>query len=108
VKKKFFKKLSKPEFQKFNLKQVTAELKEKIISEFDNASSSGMTDISISFMILKPTFKTFILPHFDFCLSLCIYYRIELRKELKKLYYICLRKLLNIYFHHNNANNMIN
>ena len=50
-------------------------------------------------------FKTLILPHFDYCLSLCIYYSIELRKELKKLYYFCLRKLLNINFHHNNPNN---
>ena len=38
-------------------------------------------------------------------MSLCIYYSIELRKELKKLYYFCLRKLLNINFHHNNPNN---
>ena len=46
--------------------------------------------------------KTFLLPHFDYCLSLSIYYNIELRNELKKLYYFCLRKLLNINFHHSN------
>ena len=41
-------------------------------------------------------FKTFLLPYFDYCLSIGIYYNIELRNELKKLYYFCLRKLLII------------
>jgi len=30
-------------------------------------------------------FKTFLLPYFDYCLSIGIYYNIELRNELKKL-----------------------
>ena len=42
------------------------------------------------------------LPHFDYCLSLSVYYSIELRNELKKFCFFCLRKLLNINFHHNN------
>ena len=47
-------------------------------------------------------FKTFILPHFDYCISLSIYYSIELRQQLVKLYKFCLRKLLNIKFHNEN------
>ena len=46
--------------------------------------------------------KTFILPHFDYCISLSIYYSIELRQQLVKLYKFCLRKLLNIKFHNEN------
>ena len=47
-------------------------------------------------------FKTFLLPHFDYCISLSIYYNIELRQQLVKLYKFCLRKLLNIKFHNDN------
>ena len=38
-------------------------------------------------------FKTFVLPHFDYCISLSIYYTTELRMTLVKLYNFCLRKL---------------
>jgi hypothetical protein len=38
-------------------------------------------------------FKTFISPHFDYCISLAIYYATELRMSLVKLHNFCLRKL---------------
>jgi hypothetical protein len=69
LKKKFFKKLNKPEFQKFIFKQVSAELVEKIISELDNASSSGITDIPIS--IIKYSSKILSQPISDF-INFCL------------------------------------
>ena len=41
-------------------------------------------------------FKTFILPHFDYCISLAIYYPKHLIDQLEKLYNYCLFKLCNI------------
>ena len=38
-------------------------------------------------------FKTFVLPHFDYCISLVIYYSPELRLKLIYLYNMCLRRL---------------
>ena len=38
-------------------------------------------------------FKTSILPHFDYCISLVIYYSKNLRMTLVNLYNFCLRKL---------------
>jgi len=38
-------------------------------------------------------FKTFILPHFDYCLSLSIYYSKTLLQKLSNLFYLCLAKL---------------
>ncbi len=38
-------------------------------------------------------FKTFVLPHFDYCIALSIYYTAELRMTLVKLYNCFLRKL---------------
>jgi len=69
LKKKFFKKLNKPEFQKFKFKKVSAELVEKIISELDNASSSGITDIPIS--IIKYSSKILSQPISDF-INFCL------------------------------------
>jgi hypothetical protein len=69
LKNKFFKKLNRPEFQKFIFKQVSAELVEKIISELDKASSSRITDIPIS--IIKYSSKILSRPISDiinFCL----------------------------------------
>ena len=47
----------------------------------------------LSFETKLQFFKTFILPHFDYCISLAIYYTTELRMSLVKLYNFCLRKL---------------
>ena len=41
-------------------------------------------------------FKTFILPYFDYSVSLIVYFSKEAVKKLAKLYYICIYKLLNI------------
>ena len=41
-------------------------------------------------------FKTFILPYFDYAISLSLYFPREAVKKLAKLYYICLFKLLRV------------
>jgi hypothetical protein len=43
-------------------------------------------------------FKTFILPHFDYCSSLYVYFPKQAIRRLSKSYYLCLSKLLK--FHH--------
>ena len=43
-------------------------------------------------------FKSFILPYFDYCLSLAIYFPKRTIQKLANSYYYCLQKLLNIRF----------
>ena len=43
-------------------------------------------------------FKTFILPYFDYGLSLCIYFQKPNIRRLCKMYYLCLNKLFNFNF----------
>jgi len=43
-------------------------------------------------------FKTFLLPHFDYCLSLCIYFSKTLLQKLCNFFYVCLAKLFKINF----------
>ena len=40
-------------------------------------------------------FKTFLLPHFDYCITLSIYYTIGALQKLVNCYYMCLSKLFN-------------
>ena len=44
-------------------------------------------------------FKSFILPYFDYCISLCIYYSKEAIRRLCKAYYIRLHKLFKFNFY---------
>ena len=41
-------------------------------------------------------FKTFILPHFDYCLSLFVYFSSHIISEIEKLYNFCIYHLFNI------------
>lgn len=50
----------------------------------------------LSYEVKAQFLKTFILPHFDYCLSLIVYFSKEAIKKLMKMYYICIYKLLNI------------
>ena len=43
-------------------------------------------------------FKSFILPYFDYCLSLCIYFPKRTIQKMANSYYYCFQKLLNIQF----------
>ena len=43
-------------------------------------------------------FKTFVLPYFDYCSSLCIYFNREALSKLLNKYYYCIYKLFNISF----------
>jgi hypothetical protein len=49
-------------------------------------------------------FKTFILPHFDYCLSLVIYFSKKAVTRLAKAYYFCLSKLLRFNFINRSTN----
>ena len=43
-------------------------------------------------------FKTFLLPYFDYCISLLIYYQKSAIQRLSKMFYLCLNKLFNVSF----------
>jgi hypothetical protein len=52
----------------------------------------------LSFSVKLQFFKSFIMPHFDYCLSLAIYFSKQAITRLAKAYYNCLNKLLKINF----------
>jgi hypothetical protein len=50
----------------------------------------------LSFQVKVQFFKTFILPHFDYCISLAMHYNKCLIQKLSNLYSLCLYKLLKV------------
>jgi hypothetical protein len=50
----------------------------------------------LSFQVKLQFFKTFILPYFDYCISLSMYFNKSLIQKLSNLYSLCLYKLLKI------------
>ena len=52
----------------------------------------------LPFEVKMQFFKTFILPYFDYCISLSIYYSTIALKKLCKSYYLCLKNLFNFRF----------
>ena len=58
----------------------------------------------LSFAVKLQFFKSFILPLFDYGISLSIYYNHLTIRKLCKMYYVCLKKLLNFSFIDNNFN----
>ena len=93
---------------KFKLLGVILDNNLNFIENFENTSRkvySSLFSLKSKFFLSKETklqfFKTFILPLFDYCISLIIYYSLDLRNKLVKLYKFCLRKLLNISFSDN-------
>jgi hypothetical protein len=50
----------------------------------------------LSYQVKVQFFKTFLLPHFDYCITLCMYYSKALIQKLSDLYNLCLFKLLKI------------
>ena len=52
----------------------------------------------LSFEVKMQFFKTFILPYFDYCISLSIYYSTTAIRKLCKSYYLCLKILFNFRF----------
>ena len=46
-------------------------------------------------------FKSFIIPHFDYCLTLCIYFPKATLQRLCNLFYLCLFNLFNLKFSNN-------
>ena len=58
----------------------------------------------LSFAVKLQFFKSFILPLFDYGISLSIYYNHLTIRKLCKMYYVCLKKLFNFSFIDNNFN----
>ena len=53
-------------------------------------------------------FKTFILPYFDYCLSLCIYFPKTTIQKLSNCYYLCINLLLKFKFSNTSNFNCMN
>jgi hypothetical protein len=64
----------------------------------------------LPFAVKLQFFKSFILPYFDYAISLCIYFRTDIIQKLSKMYYICLFKLFSFKFlnkTHNEVNEFL-
>ena len=99
--------------KQFKLLGVILDDKLNFKQNIDNICSrvhSTLFSLKSKFFLSQETklqfFKTFILPIFDYCLSLVIYYNKELKTRLIKLYRFCLRKLLNISLCNINGENL--
>ena len=66
---------------------------DQVCKKVHAAMQSIKSKFFISFETRLQFFKTFVLPHFDYCLSLCIYYSTEQRMRLVALYNSCLRRI---------------
>ena len=62
----------------------------------------------LSFDVKLHFFKCFILPYFDYSVSLCIYFHKTAIRKLCKIYYICLYKLFKFKFYSNQSISEIN
>jgi hypothetical protein len=60
----------------------------------------------LKFSVKLQFFKSFILPFFDYCLSLLVYYPKYSLQKLSNYYNICLFKLLNIKYNVNNSDDL--
>jgi hypothetical protein len=75
---------------KLTLSNYVTETKKKVLVRLHSIKKL------LSFNVKLHFFKTFILPYFDYCLSLTIYMNKQQVTRLGRLYYRCLSKLLNI------------
>ena len=62
----------------------------------------------LSFPVKLQFFKSFILPHFDYCNSLYIYFPKSTIQKICNCYYLCLQRLLNLKFSNTSEFNCIN
>ena len=62
----------------------------------------------LSFNVKMLFFKTFILPYFDYCLSLIIYFSKTAISKITKIFYICLYKLFKFNFSNYNIHEINN
>lgn len=90
---------------KFRLLGVTIDSKlnfESYICELKRQINGRLYSIKrlfyLSFTVKMHFFKTFVLPYFDYCLSLVIYYSKNAIQKLANSYYLCLFKLFNLSF----------
>jgi hypothetical protein len=77
----------------------------KILTKVVNTKLFAIKNIFfLSFNIKLQFFKTFILPHFDFCFSLFIYMSSTLINKINKVYNSCIKHLLKIDLHNLDLN----
>ena len=62
----------------------------------------------LSFDVKLQFFKCFILPYFDYCISLSIYFHKTAIRKLCKIYYICLFKLFKLKFYNQTTTDINN
>ena len=98
----------------FKLLGVTIDSRLNFVQHVDNQRKSILNRLYaikrlffLSFNVKMLFFKTFILPFFDYCSSLMIYYSKTAIAKLTKVFYICLYKLFKFNFS-NLSNNQIN
>ena len=96
---------------KFRLLGVTIDSKlnfELYISELRLQINRKLYSIKklfyLSINVKIQFFKTFILPYFDYCSSLVIYFSKQAIQKLENCYYLCIYKLFKISFDSNEPN----
>ena len=52
----------------------------------------------LCFSVKVQFFKTFLLPYFDYCISLCIYFSKTVLQKLCNMFYVCIFKLFKLNF----------
>ena len=89
----------------FKLLGVTIDSRLNFVNHVNNVSKSILSKLYaikrlfyLSFNVKMLFFKTFILPYFDYCLSLIIYFSKTAISKLSKVFYICLFKLFKFNF----------
>jgi hypothetical protein len=91
--------------EKFKLLGVTIDTKLNFVDHVANVAKAINIKLFaikrlfyLSFEVKLQFFKTFILPYFDYCLSLIIYFSKQAINKMAKIYYTCLFKLFKLKF----------
>jgi hypothetical protein len=77
---------------KLNFNKYVSEVKKKIYCKLYSIKRL----YQLSFDDRLQFFKTFVLPHFDYCLSLCIYKNKQTFSRFGRMYYKCIKLLFSI------------
>jgi hypothetical protein len=93
---------------KLDFRQYASELRKNVYSKLYSIKNI----FYLSFSVKLQFFKTFILPYFDYCSTLSIYFTKSVLQKISNYYYLCLSKLLNFKCSHspidfNNVNNIL-
>ena len=77
---------------KLNFKSNTAKIKRSINIRLYSIQKLFQLPLAVKIQFLK----TFILPYFDYCATLCIYYSKSILQKLANSYNNCIFKLINV------------